>query len=130
MSDNTMPERLWAQYNRDDDTSVQYNAWSTRNEKFVETEYIRADVAQAQLDAANKRIAQLEAALRHIAACRCETYTAGDCTSHGEHYIDAIYTADGICDTCIANAALAGQLDKLPRMFPPLPLPPVTDVTP
>ena len=56
MNDNTMPERLWVQYNRDDDTSVEYNAWHTHDDKFTETEYIRADVAQAQLDAERKRI--------------------------------------------------------------------------
>jgi hypothetical protein len=91
------------------------------------TEVRRADLADwlNELETLRARIAELEAALRQIAACRCETYTAGDCTSHGGHYIDAIYTADGICDTCIANAALAGQLDKLPRMFP-LPPPPTT----
>ena len=91
MSDNTMPERLWAQYNRDDDTSVEYNAWHTHDDKFTETEYIRADVAQAQLDAANARIAELEAAQAWV--------------SVGERLRDAVTvdTLTAVCDNAQTN---------------------------
>ena len=41
---------------------------------------------QTRVTELNARIAELEAALMQIAAFRCETYTAGDCTSHGGHY--------------------------------------------
>ena len=44
MSNNTMPERI-----------------TQRDARHRPVEYIRADVAQAQLDAANERIAKLEA---------------------------------------------------------------------
>ena len=55
MSDNTMPERLWA-------VRAPQVVLTSEAPRELGQEYIRADVAQAHLDAERKRIAELEAA--------------------------------------------------------------------
>lgn len=80
--------------------------------------YIRADVAAAQLAERDARIAELEAALIQIKEHKCETYTTGDCLAHVGRYIGSPYTFNAICDTCVANYALRGEFEKLPRWTP------------
>ena len=53
MSDNTLPDRLWIQY---DSYRGEYYGQNYHSSLGKTTEYIRADVAQAQLDAERKRI--------------------------------------------------------------------------
>lgn len=58
------PERIWAWGHIG---SRRRGSWTTTDVGYAESQYTRTDLAQAQLDAKNARIARLEAALREIA---------------------------------------------------------------
>lgn len=65
MGDNTTPERMWIkQVEAWYDGTLSFLGFDERDDESIE--YIRADVAQAQLDAANARIAELEAVQRWV----------------------------------------------------------------
>lgn len=74
------------------------------------TEYIRADVHRAQIDAANKRIAELEAALRNVF----------ESLSEHRDTLEASFAWSRYDDIAINDA-----VDVMPSLQPP-----VTGVTP